>query len=237
MRDIKDISHFYFIGIGGIGMSALARYLNNLGKKVAGYDRIITPLSKKLEDEGIDIHYTDNYAGVDAKFKIPESAQVVYTPAVSQNFEELSRFRESGIPIVKRAQLLGQISRSMTCLAIAGTHGKTTTSAILAHLLYKSNVGTTAFLGGILEGYDTNFLCNGNDVMVVEADEFDRSFLQLQPDFAGVTAVDPDHLDIYGSAEKFFEAFEDFGKLVPKNALFVQEAVPMNGRKVIEREI
>ncbi|BAO54324.1 UDP-N-acetylmuramate--L-alanine ligase [Nonlabens marinus] len=225
MRDLKDITHFYFVGIGGIGMSALARYLHAQGKTVSGYDRVITSLSKKLETEGITIHYDDNYEVIPAEFKNPDTAQVVYTPAVPQGFGEMVRFRESGIPITKRAQLLGQISKTMTCLAIAGTHGKTTTSAILAHLLYNSEVKMTAFLGGILEGYQTNYLNSGTDVMVVEADEFDRSFLQLQPDYAGITAIDPDHLDIYGSAEAFEESFKEFAGLVSKDKLFVNTAI------------
>jgi len=232
MRDLKDISHFYFVGIGGIGMSALARYLVSQGKSVAGFDRVVSSLTKRLEAEGIPIHYDDNFAGIPQEFKDPTTAQVVYTPAVPQGFGEIVRFRESGIPITKRAQLLGQISKTMTCLAIAGTHGKTTTSAILAHLLYKSNVKVTAFLGGILEGYQTNYLNSGTDVMVVEADEFDRSFLQLAPDFAGITAVDPDHLDIYGSAEAFVASFKEFAALVPENQLFVNATVELQGKTV-----
>lgn len=232
MPDLKYITHFYFIGIGGIGMSALARYLHAHGKQVAGYDRIVTSLSKKLEDEGISIHYQSKYDEIPVGFKNPETAQVIYTPAVPQKFEELVRFRESGIPIIKRAQLLGQISKTMTCLAIAGTHGKTTTSAILAHLLYQSDVKMTAFLGGILEDYDTNYLSSGTDVMVVEADEFDRSFLQLEPDYAGVTAMDPDHLDIYGSSEEFEKAFEEFAAQVPQGTLFTNESVALNGKKI-----
>jgi UDP-N-acetylmuramate--alanine ligase len=232
MRELKDISHFYFVGIGGIGMSALARYLHTQGKQVAGYDRIITSLSKKLEDEGISIHYDDNYANIPSGFKDVENALVIYTPAVPQGFGEMVRFRESGIPITKRAQLLGQISKTMTCLAIAGTHGKTTTSAILAHLLYNSDIKMTAFLGGILEGYQTNYLNSGTDVMVVEADEFDRSFLQLEPDFAGITAMDPDHLDIYGSVEAFQETFKEFAAMVPEGQLFVNENVGLSGKNV-----
>jgi UDP-N-acetylmuramate--alanine ligase len=232
MRELKNISHFYFVGIGGIGMSALARYLHTQGKQVAGYDRIITSLSKKLEDEGISIHYDDNYANIPSGFKDVENALVIYTPAVPQGFGEMVRFRESGIPITKRAQLLGKISKTMTCLAIAGTHGKTTTSAILAHLLYNSDIKMTAFLGGILEGYQTNYLNSGTDVMVVEADEFDRSFLQLEPDFAGITAMDPDHLDIYGSVEAFQETFKEFAAMVPEGQLFVNENVGLSGKNV-----
>ncbi|WP_405370754.1 UDP-N-acetylmuramate--L-alanine ligase [Nonlabens sp. Asnod2-A12] len=232
MKELEHISHFYFIGIGGIGMSALARYLNDQGKHVAGYDRVVTALSKKLEDEGISIHYSDSFGKIPEEFKNIETAQVIYTPAVPADFGELVRFRESGINILKRAQLLGQISRTMTCLAIAGTHGKTTTSAILAHLLYKSDVKVTAFLGGILEGYDTNYLCSGTDVMVVEADEFDRSFMQLDPDIAGITSMDADHLDIYGDAATFEKTFHDFAGLLDGKTLLLNEKLDLQGLKV-----
>jgi UDP-N-acetylmuramate--alanine ligase len=232
MKELEHISHFYFIGIGGIGMSALARYLHEQGKKVAGYDRIVTALSVKLEEEGIDIHYTDDFEKISDQFKNIETAQVIYTPAVPVGFGELVRFRESGITTIKRAQLLGQISRTMTCLAIAGTHGKTTTSAILAHLLYKSDVKMTAFLGGILEEYNTNYLCSGTDVMVVEADEFDRSFMQLDPDIAGITAMDADHLDIYGDVATFEKTFHDFAGLLKGKTLLLNENLDLNGLKV-----
>ena len=232
MKELEHISHFYFIGIGGIGMSALARYLNDQGKHVAGYDRVVTALSKKLEDEGISIHYSDSFGKIPEEFKNIETAQVIYTPAVPMDFGELVRFRESGINILKRAQLLGQISRTMTCLAIAGTHGKTTTSAILAHLLYKSDVKVTAFLGGILEEYNTNYLCSGTDVMVVEADEFDRSFMQLDPDIAGITSMDADHLDIYGDAATFEKTFHDFAELLDGKTLLVNEKLDLQGLKV-----
>lgn len=232
MKELEHISHFYFIGIGGIGMSALARYLNDQGKHVAGYDRVVTTLSKKLEDEGIAIHYSDSFGKIPDQFKNIETAQVIYTPAVPVDFGELVRFRESGINILKRAQLLGQISRTMTCLAIAGTHGKTTTSSILAHLLYKSDVKVTAFLGGILEEYNTNYLCSGTEVMVVEADEFDRSFMQLDPDIAGITSMDADHLDIYGDAATFEKTFHDFAALLDGKTLLVNESLDLQGIKV-----
>ncbi len=232
MKELQHITHFYFIGIGGIGMSALARYLKEQGKQVAGYDRVVTSLTVKLEEEGIDIHYTDDFDKIAATFKNPLVSQVIYTPAVPIDFGELVRFRESGITTIKRAQLLGQISRTMTCLAIAGTHGKTTTSAILAHLLYKSDVKVTAFLGGILEEYQTNYLCSGTDVMVVEADEFDRSFMQLDPDIAGITAMDADHLDIYGDVATFEKTFHDFARLLVGKKLIVNEKLDLNGTKV-----
>jgi UDP-N-acetylmuramate--alanine ligase len=232
MKELEHISHFYFIGIGGIGMSALARYLHEQGKQVAGYDRVATALSKQLEEEGLDIHYTDSFDKIPEAFKATASAQVVFTPAVPVDFGELVRFRQSGITIIKRAQLLGQISCTMTCLAIAGTHGKTTTSAILAHLLYKSDVKVTAFLGGILEGYHTNYLCSGTDVMVVEADEFDRSFLQLDPDIAGITSMDADHLDIYGDEATFEKTFYDFAGLLNGKTLLINEQLDLKGLKV-----
>ncbi|PQJ30934.1 UDP-N-acetylmuramate--L-alanine ligase [Nonlabens arenilitoris] len=232
MTSLQHITHFYFIGIGGIGMSALARYLNEQGKTVAGYDKVITSLTKQLEEEGIDIHYNDDFNSIPAEFKNPETAQVIFTPAIPATMDELLRFRESGVPILKRAQLLGQISQTMTCLAVAGTHGKTTTSAILAHLLYKSDVKVTAFCGGILEEYNTNYLCSGTDVMVVEADEFDRSFMQLSPDIAGITAIDADHLDIYGDVATFEKTFHDFAALLKDKKLLVNEQVAIDGIKV-----
>jgi UDP-N-acetylmuramate--alanine ligase len=232
MKELEHISHFYFIGIGGIGMSALARYLHEQGKKIAGYDRVATSLTEKLEAEGIAIHYADHFDMIPEAFKNAQTAQVVYTPAVPVGFGELVRFRESGVTTIKRAQLLGQISRTMTCLAIAGTHGKTTTSAILAHLLYKSDVKVTAFLGGILEEYHTNYICSGTDVMVVEADEFDRSFMQLDPDIAGITAMDADHLDIYGDAATFERTFHDFVALLKGKTLLINEKLDLKGLQV-----
>lgn len=233
MNDLNHISHIYMIGIGGIGMSALARYLHQQGKQVAGYDRVVTKLTKQLESEGIDIHYTDDYNRIPEGYKSLTTAQVIYTPAIPSTMGELSRFRESGITLLKRAQVLGQISRTMPCLAVAGTHGKTTTSAILAHLLYDAGVKVTGFLGGVLEQYQTNYLYSGTDVMVVEADEFDRSFMQLEPTIAGVTAMDADHLDIYGSVQEFEKTFQDFAQLVPKGGLLLNEQVHLtDGIKV-----
>lgn len=232
MTNLTNISHFYFIGIGGIGMSALARYLHQQGKQVAGYDKVATALTQQLEHEGIVIHYQDDYQSIDSSYKSIETAMVIYTPAIPSDMDELVRFRESGISIIKRAQLLGEISKTMTCLAVAGTHGKTTTSAILAHILYQSGVRVTAFLGGIIEDYNTNFLCTGTDVMVVEADEFDRSFMQLSPDIAGITAMDPDHLDIYGDEAAFKKTFYDFAALVPDHGLIAHADLAMPGIRI-----
>lgn len=225
-------THYYFIGIGGIGMSALARYLVHIGKTVAGYDKVRSSLCEQLENEGMNIHYKDDFENIPADFKDPETACVIYTPAVPKDFGELLRFRESGITMKKRAELLGDISKTMTCLAVAGTHGKTTTSAILAHLLFKAGVKTTAFCGGIVNEYKTNFIYSGTDVMVVEADEYDRSFMNLDPDIAGITAIDADHLDIYGSEEEFKKTFLDFADLVSAGQLYVNEQVSMIGKKV-----
>ncbi|ALM20614.1 UDP-N-acetylmuramate--alanine ligase [Nonlabens sp. MIC269] len=232
MSNLDHISHCYFIGIGGIGMSALARYLKQAGKNVAGYDKTPSALTEQLVSEGINIHYQDDYDSIPAQYKDVNNAQVIYTPAIPVDFGELVRFRESGITILKRAQLLGQISKTMTCLAVAGTHGKTTTSAILTHLLYESKVPMTAFCGGIIEKYNTNYIHTGNEVMVVEADEFDRSFMNLQPEIAGVTAMDADHLDIYGDVEEFEKTFEDFAALVPQGNLLTTEVVSLPGKKV-----
>lgn len=213
-------------------MSALARHLRNNGKVVAGYDKTPTALSKQLEQEGISIHYEDHFESIAAEFKNEETACVIYTPAIPIDFGELLRFRESKITLKKRAQLLGDISKTMTCLAVAGTHGKTTTSAILAHLLHESGAKMTAFLGGIMNTYNTNYLFTGNEIMVVEADEFDRSFLNLAPNIAGITAIDADHLDIYGSEAEFKKTFEDFAKLVPDSNLLINENVDLKGKVV-----
>ncbi len=232
-----NYSHFYFLGIGGIGMSALARYLMHLGKEVAGYDRVRSPLCIQLEKEGIDIHYQDDFDAIPADFKNPEKCLVVYTPAVPSDFGEMLRFRDpdsyrDGITMIKRARLLGEISKNTTCLAVAGTHGKTTTSAILAHLLHEAGVKMTAFMGGILNKYNTNFIHTGDDVIVVEADEYDRSFMQLTPDIAGITAMDADHLDIYGDVSEFEKTFHDFAALVPDGKLYTNEKVDLGGKKI-----
>ncbi len=213
-------------------MSALARYLVHLGKDVAGYDRVQSPLCKQLEKEGIQIHYQDDFDGIPSEFRDKEKCLVVYTPAVPVGFGEMLRFRESGITMIKRAQLLGEISKKTTCLAVAGTHGKTTTSAILAHLLHEAGVKMTAFMGGILNKYGTNFIHTGDEVIVVEADEYDRSFMQLSPDIAGITAMDADHLDIYGDVREFEKTFQDFAALVPEGKLYVNEKVELKAKKV-----
>ena len=198
--NLKDIKKVYFIGIGGIGMSALARYFNGRGAEVYGYDKTETLLTKKLLEEGMDIHYSEDTG------RIPEGVDlVVYTPAVPVSHQELVFFRESGIPVRKRAEVLGIISRGMKAVAVAGTHGKTTTSSILAYLLRCGGVDCTAFLGGIATNFGSNFVEGHSEWVVVEADEFDRSFLHLSPDIAIILSMDADHLDIYGDRESLLE--------------------------------
>ena len=194
--DLKNIHNVYFIGIGGIGMSALARYFFNNNKKVAGYDKTPTPLTKELEELGIGIHYDDNLSLVSQNFLNKENSIVVYTPAIPNSHKELSYFLQNDFHVLKRAEVLGKITENTFCLAVAGTHGKTTTSSILGHIMQPFNA--TSFLGGITENYNSNLILGKDEVSVVEADEYDRSFLQLSPNIACVTSMDADHLDIYG---------------------------------------
>ena len=201
------MKNVYFIGIGGIGMSALARYYKFKGYNVAGYDRTPSDLTFELEREGIDVHYQDKPALLPAD---KNETLVVYTPAIPQDLGELVKAREEGYLLLKRSRTLGEIARGQRCLAVAGTHGKTTTSTLVAHILTQSGAGCSAFLGGISRNYNTNLLMSENDVIVAEADEFDRSFLQLYPEIAVITAVDPDHLDIYGDYAHVVEAFRAF---------------------------
>lgn len=231
MNALKDIQHFYFIGIGGIGMSALAFYFHKSGKHVAGYDKTPSDVTHSLESAGIAVHFDDKGDLVDAVYS-PENTLVVYTPAVPKEFGELVRFRESGYTIKKRAEVLGMIANAHYSLAVAGTHGKTTTSSILGHLLAATGAPVTAFVGGITNNYNGNLIQKGNDVIVVEADEFDRSFLQLTPDIACITSMDADHLDIYGDAATLEDTFKEFGNLVSKEKLFVQNGLPVDGLTV-----
>ncbi len=231
MNALKDIQHFYFIGIGGIGMSALAFYFHETGKQVAGYDKTPSDVTRSLEEKGIPVHFNDKGPEVDAPYQI-DNTLVIYTPAVPSNFGELVRFRESGYTIKKRAEVLGMIANAHYSLAVAGTHGKTTTSSILGHLLAETGAPVTAFIGGITNNYKGNLIQKGNDVIVVEADEFDRSFLQLTPDIACITSMDADHLDIYGDAATLENTFKEFGSLVSKEKLFVQNGLPIDGLTV-----
>ena len=204
-------SNIYFIGIGGIGMSAIARYYNAKGYKVSGYDKTPSPLTHALEEEGIEIHYEDNLNYVP---KDTDATLVVYTPAIPKDMGELVYVQENGYNVIKRSRMLGEISRGQRCMAVAGTHGKTTTSTLVSHIFMNSGEGCSAFLGGISKNYGSNLLISGNDVVVAEADEFDRSFLQLYPEIAVITSMDADHLDIYGDEAHIVEAFKAFASQV-----------------------
>ena len=213
----------YFIGIGGIGMSALARYYHFKGFEVAGYDRTPSDLTRELEKEGISIHYEDR------PDLIPENVDetlVVYTPAIPADLGELVKAREGGYALLKRSRTLGEITRGQRCLAVSGTHGKTTTSTLTAHIFTQCGEGCSAFLGGISRNYGTNLLMSKNETVVVEADEFDRSFLQLFPEIAVITAVDPDHLDIYGDYAHVVEAFRAFASQV-SGTLITKKGIPV----------
>lgn len=228
--NIKDIHNVYFIGIGGIGMSALARYFKFIGKEVSGYDKTSTPLTEDLISNGIQVHYQDDLGLVSKDYLDPEKTLVVYTPAVPKDHQELTYFVEHGFLVKKRSEVLGLITKDTFCFAVAGTHGKTTTSCILAHILKETGTPLTAFLGGVSEDFDSNFLLEGTDYSVVEADEFDRSFLRLSPTIACITSMDADHLDIYGNREELVRSFKDFvGKIKPNGKLFVRNGLPLEG--------
>lgn len=227
---IEDIRSVYFVGAGGIGMSALVRYFLSLGKTVAGYDRVPSALTAKLNEEGALIHYSDDVSLIPEACRDSQATLVVYTPAVPAEHTELTWFRTHGFEIQKRAQVLGTITKSRRGLCVAGTHGKTTTSTMAAHLLHQSHVGTAAFLGGISQNYHTNLLLTEkSDYVVIEADEFDRSFHWLSPFIAVVTATDPDHLDIYGTPEAYWESFEKFISLIrPGGTLIIHEGLQIH---------
>jgi UDP-N-acetylmuramate--alanine ligase len=233
MKSFNDMENVYFIGIGGIGMSALARYASQLGKKVMGYDKTPSTLTEELMHEGMGITFKDSQNEVKPLLWDKELTLVVYTPAIPKDSEILNYFRSSGFTVVKRAQLLGEVTKNSLCLAVAGTHGKTTTSAILGHLLAASNMPVTVFLGGIAENYHSNFIFKGTEITVVEADEFDRSFLQLQPHIACITSMDADHLDIYGDAAALTTSFQEFAALVTdKQHLLVKKGLPVEGQAI-----
>lgn len=227
MKDIDIIKSVYFVGAGGIGMSALIRYFLSKGKFVAGYDRTPSELTGHLIAEGAQIHYKEDASLIPESCKDPVTTLVVYTPAVPQEHAELAYFRENGFEILKRSQVLGIITRSSKGLCVAGTHGKTTTSTMTAHLLHQSHVGCTAFLGGISKNYGTNLLLSQTSpYTVIEADEFDRSFHWLSPYMSVITATDPDHLDIYGTAEAYLESFRHYTTLIqPGGALILHKGL------------
>ena len=218
VKDMGDISRIYFIGIGGIGMSALARYFNEKGAIVSGYDKTSTALTKQLENEGIKVHYEDHTRFIDK-----EAELVVYTPAVPKDHGALNFFREHNYEVVKRSEVLGAITGNSFNICIAGTHGKTTISSMIAHILRHSGYGCNAFLGGIAVNYQRNYWTSERNLYVVEADEYDRSFLKLSPDIAVVSAMDADHLDIYGTAENMEQAFIEFAAKIKKGGLLLSK--------------
>lgn len=223
---MAEYRNIYFIGIGGIGMSAIARYYHQKGLKVSGYDKTPSELTHALESEGIEVHYEDNISYIP---KDIESTLVVYTPAIPKDMGELVHVQQAGYRVIKRSRTLGEIAQGQRCMAVAGTHGKTTTSTLVAHIFQNSGEGCSAFLGGISKNYDTNLLVSANETIVAEADEFDRSFLQLFPEIAVITSMDADHLDIYSDIENMHSSFREFasqvsGTVIAKAGLPLSEA-------------
>ena len=242
--EIKDIKAVYFVGAGGIGMSAIARYFIHRGIVVAGYDKTPSNLTKQLEKEGMLIHYTEDVTEIPHACKDPKTCLVIYTPAIPAEHKELIFFREGGFEIQKRAQVLGTLTRTHKGLCVAGTHGKTTTSTMCAHIMHQSSVDCNAFLGGISKNYGTNYiLSDSSDYVVIEADEFDRSFHWLRPWMSVITATDSDHLDIYGTKEAYLESFRHYTELIqPGGALIIHTGLEMKpnvqeGVKVYEYSI
>ncbi len=226
--ELKDIKAVYFVGAGGIGMSAIARYFMHKGAVVAGYDKTPSALTAQLEREGMLIHYKEDLNEIPHACKDKASCLVVYTPAVPESHKELAYFRENGFEVEKRAQVLGTLTRSHKGLCVAGTHGKTTTSTICAHIMHQSHVDCNAFLGGISKNYGTNYILSDSDYVVIEADEFDRSFHWLRPWMSVITSTDPDHLDIYGTKEAYLESFRKYSSLIqPGGALIIHTGLEM----------
>jgi len=227
--NLNQIHNVYFIGIGGIGMSALARYFKAIGKTVSGYDKTETELTAELQAAGITIHFEDDISLIPQEY-YRENTLVIITPAVPITHSEWNYFIERQFFVMKRAEVLGLITKDTFCFAVAGTHGKTTTSSILGHILHQSGVDVTAFIGGIVENYDSNLIGEGKTITVVEADEFDRSFLHLHPDIACVTSTDADHLDIYGDSAAIEASFQEFAdKVEDRNKLFVAKGLHLDG--------
>ncbi len=220
--ELNKVKRVYFIGIGGIGMSALARYFHERKVAVSGYDRTASALTRQLEAEGMQIHYEEGMAFMDKAADV-----VVYTPAIPKDNATLNYYREAGYTVMKRSDMLQEITKDLFCITVAGTHGKTTISTLIAHILRHSGYGCSAFLGGISVNYNTNFWSSENKVAVIEADEYDRSFLKLKPDIALLTAMDPDHLDIYGTREEMQKAFIGYTRnITPKGSLIVKYGLP-----------
>lgn len=234
---LRDIHNVYFLGIGGIGMSALARWFKHNGKAVSGYDKTPTTLTRQLEQEGIAVHFEDDPAKISSNvISAKEDALVIYTPAIPKDHKEWAWLKAEGFKIMKRSQVLGLITESMISVAVAGTHGKTTTSSMIVHLMKTAGIDCTGFLGGIATNYGTNMIMNEetNSIAVIEADEFDRSFLTLRPDAAVVTSIDADHLDIYGNKDALKESFALFvSKIEKKGKLFAKQGV---GNQILGEE-
>jgi len=226
--DLKNTHNIYFIGIGGIGMSALAQYFHINNYDVSGYDRVTSPISRSLENLGIKIHYKDDIKAIPQKILNKKNTVIVYTPAIPKDHKELNYFIDEGYQVYKRAEVLGEITKNTFCFAVAGTHGKTTTSTILGYILKEAGVNATSFLGGIAENYNSNLILGGDEITVVEADEYDRSFLKLSPNIACITSMDADHLDIYGEKEALTQSFIDFSNKV-SDKLFVKKGLPIKG--------
>ena len=226
--EIKDIQSVYFVGAGGIGMSAIARYFISRGMVVGGYDKTPSDLTRQLEKEGMLIHYEENVNLIPQACRQKESCLVIYTPAIPAEHKELQYFRKEGFEIQKRAQVLGTLTKEHKGLCVAGTHGKTTTSTMCAHIMHQSHLDCNAFLGGISKNYGTNYILSESDYVVIEADEFDRSFHWLRPWMSVITATDPDHLDIYGTKEAYLESFRHYTELIqPGGALIVHRGLEM----------
>ena len=226
--NINDIKSVYFVGAGGIGMSAIARYFLNKGLVVGGYDKTPSDLTRQLEEEGMLIHYEEDVNQIPQACKNKQECLVIYTPAIPAEHQELCYFQKNGFEIQKRAQVLGTLTKAHKGLCVAGTHGKTTTSTMCAHIMHQSHLDCNAFLGGISKNYGTNYILSDSDYVVIEADEFDRSFHWLRPWMSVITSTDPDHLDIYGTKEAYLESFRHYSELIqPGGALIIHRNLEM----------
>ncbi|MBL6648662.1 MAG: UDP-N-acetylmuramate--L-alanine ligase [Flavobacteriaceae bacterium] len=227
---LENYKNIYFLGIGGIGMSSLALYLINQNKAVGGYDKVKSKITDTLIKGGAIINFDDKFKTIPKSFLNKDNTLIVYTPAIPHSNNQFTFFKERGFVIIKRSELLGEISKDKFCIAIAGTHGKTTTSSILSHILFDNGLNFTSFIGGISENYNTNLIQNGSEIILVEADEFDRSFLTLNPNIACITSIDPDHLDIYENEKDLKKSFNHFKNNIKKDGfLFVNDTISMNG--------
>ena len=226
--ELNKIKAVYFVGAGGIGMSAIARYFLKKGLVVAGYDKTPSDLTRQLQEEGMLIHYEENVDAIPEACRQKEDCLVIYTPAIPEEHQELQYFRKNAFEIQKRAQVLGTLTQAHKGLCVAGTHGKTTTSTMCAHIMHQSHLDCNAFLGGISKNYGTNYILSDSDYVVIEADEFDRSFHWLRPWMSVITATDPDHLDIYGTKEAYLESFRHYSELIqPGGALIIHRGLEM----------